>query len=119
MRPEEKGNYPLQLQALWSTLVTCLRDMLIYWGHQCCVSHQPLSDWISGPLHELEPTPDKAQVAENLRLCTPWAQGERKELSSDKRGQQHMTVNGILLPSCSCLFRSKRALVIINDHLGY
>lgn len=34
---------PTELQTLWSTMVSCLQDILAQWWHSACGRHRPLS----------------------------------------------------------------------------
>lgn len=43
-----------------------------------CGRNQPISDSTQGPLHEMQPVPDIAQVAENLRVDSPGTYGKAK-----------------------------------------
>lgn len=57
-------------------MVTCLRDMVVQCSHKGCANDHPLSDWIKTTFQQMEPMPDAAQVAKNLRLDRPWLRGK-------------------------------------------
>lgn len=57
-------------------MVTCLRDMVVQCSHKGCASDHPLFDWIKITFQQMEPMPDTAQVAKNLRLDRPWLRGK-------------------------------------------
>jgi hypothetical protein len=48
-------------------MMPCLQDSQAQCTKLVGVTHQ-ISDWISGPVHEIELMPETAQVTKNLRL---------------------------------------------------
>lgn len=53
-------------------MVTCLLNKLVQLWHKHCGNNQPLSDFIHGPLHEMDTLSNTAWVAKNLTLDESW-----------------------------------------------